>query len=118
MEIGLESILGFVGIIMGSGGFWAFMASRKSEKKAETRLLMGLSLDKIIYLGSKYQDRGYLSQDEYEDLHKYFYEPYKELGGNGIAENMMGRVEKLEVRSRHKSVELTFGSNQQNANTP
>jgi hypothetical protein len=40
--------------------------------------------------------------DEYEELLKYYYEPYKELGGNGTAEQIMNRVRQLPISHRSK----------------
>ena len=39
--------------------------------------------------------RGYITQDEYENLHEYLYKPYAALGGNGTAKRIMAEVEKL-----------------------
>lgn len=37
----------------------------------------------------------YITQDEYENLHDYLYEPYLALGGNGTAKKVMAEVERL-----------------------
>lgn len=36
-----------------------------------------------------YIARGWITTDEYEDLYKYLIEPYRDLGGNGIIENLI-----------------------------
>jgi hypothetical protein len=51
-------------------------------------------------LGANYIQRGSVSRDEYEDYRKYFYDPYKELGGNGVAERIMQAVEQLPISPR------------------
>ena len=60
-------------------------------------MLVGLAHDRIMYLGMQYVDRGYVTQDEYENLRTYLYDPYKKLGGNGSAERVMKEVDKLPI---------------------
>ena len=62
-------------------------------------MLLGLAHDKIMYLGSKYIERGRITQGEYENLYKYLYEPYKKMGGNGTAERLMTEVNRLPIVS-------------------
>ena len=50
------------------------------------------------YLGMKYIERGYITRDEYENLHDYLYVPYNKMGGNGSAERIMDEVKKLPIR--------------------
>lgn len=85
---------------MASSGFWAYMMTRKEGKSATSRLLMGLAYDKIIWLGMAYLDKGSITKDEYEDFNKYLYEPYIELGGNGITKRIMEEVSKLPLSRR------------------
>lgn len=63
--------------------------------KLQSDMLIGLGHDRIVYLGSSYIERGYITQDEYENLHDYLYKPYIALGGNGTAKKIMAEVEKL-----------------------
>lgn len=44
--------------------------------------------------------RGYVTKDEYENLYKYLYKPYKALGGNGTAEKMIHEVNNLPMKTR------------------
>lgn len=81
--------------LIGSTGLWSFMSTRRSKHDAKTRLLIGLAHDRIIYLGQKYIDRGYITADEYENLHDYLYSPYSENGGNGSAKRVMEIVKTL-----------------------
>ena len=60
-------------------------------------MLLGLGHDKIMYLGMKYVERGYITRIEYENLVVYLYMPYKKMGGNGVAERLMREVDKLEI---------------------
>ena len=40
-----------------------------------------------------YIDQGYVTQDEYENLRVYLYEPYERMGGNGSAKRIMQEEE-------------------------
>lgn len=50
-----------------------------------------------MHLGMVYIERGYITQDEYENLRVYLYEPYEKMGGNGSAKRVMREVDKLPV---------------------
>ena len=71
---------------------------KKGNQTDEAKMILGLGHDRIVYLGSKYIERGWITQDEYENLHEYLYKPYSKLGGNGTAERVMRDVEKLPLR--------------------
>ena len=92
-------IISIVGAVFASTGFWTFLASliqsKKTKDSAEGQMLKGLGHDRICYLGETYVARGYITKDEYENLHDYLFLPYKKLGGNGTAEKVMKEVEKL-----------------------
>lgn len=88
--------------VFASTGFWAFLTAiiqhKREKNNGESRMLKGLAHDRICYLGSCYIKQGYITKDDYENLHDYLFLPYKELGGNGTAEKVMNEVEKLEFR--------------------
>lgn len=92
--------------VAASSGFWAYLQSKDKHRSSTTRLLMGLSYDKITNLGMKYIKRGWISKDEYEDFQKYFYGPYTDLGGNGMADRIMAEVSKLPLLKRNISKEI------------
>ena len=75
---------------------------RDELMKRQSAMLLGLGHDRIVYLGGTYLERGYITQDEYENLHDYLYEPYLKLGGNGTAKKVMAEVEHLPL---HKNKE-------------
>ena len=52
-------------------------------------------------LGSVYITKGSITQDEYENLYKYLYSPYKANGGNGSAERLMREIDKLPIVAEH-----------------
>lgn len=95
----VQMIVTVVCSVVASSGFWAFMQNRASKKDANTKLLIGLAHDRICYLGVKYIERGYITQDEYENLNDYLYVPYHERGGNGSAQRVMETVKKLPFRA-------------------
>jgi hypothetical protein len=97
-----ELIIALAGIVFGATGFWTFLwgiIQRKAQKQdALIKMVLGLGHEKIIEVGLKYIERGYVTKDEYEDLEKYLYRPYKELGGNGTVERIMESVKKLPIK--------------------
>lgn len=86
-----------IGAFIASSGFWAYVNSRNNKYDNKTKLLIGLGHDRIIFLGMKYIERGWITEDEYENIHDYLYIPYKEAGGNGSAERIMTEVQKLPI---------------------
>lgn len=99
----IEVIVAIVCAVIASTGFWTFIQSLKKSKSAETRMLMGLAHDRIMYLSGHYLKRGYITKEEYEDLITYLYEPYLELGGNGSAKHIIeDKVNKLPVMSHEE----------------
>lgn len=98
MESWLQMALTIIGSVLASSGFWAFIQSKRKKKDGSTELLIGLAHDRIIFLGMSYVRRTWITQDEYDNLVRYLYKPYKELGGNGTAARVMAEVEKLPIR--------------------
>ena len=93
-----QPILVFVGTIAASSGFWLYLIKKLEGKDLSKKLLMGLAHDRIVYLSMKYVARGWVSQDEYENLCIYLFEPYTEIGGNGAARRLMNEVDKLPIK--------------------
>ena len=98
MEPWSQVLITAVVTILASSGFWAFVMKRTDKNNAETRMLVGLGHDRIIELGMKYICRGWITEEEYENLNDYLYKPYEELGGNGSAKRIMAEVNKLPIR--------------------
>lgn len=86
--------------VIASSGFWAYWQRRYEKKDLKTKMLLGLAHDRIITLCMNYINRGWITYDEYENLEKYLYKPYKEMGGNGSAERLFNQIEKLQIRKR------------------
>lgn len=85
--------------VLGSSGLWAYIQTKYQNKDTKTMMLLGLGHDRIVYLCSKYLEKGFITYEEYENLYEYLYKPYKALGGNGTAERLMDEVKKLPVTS-------------------
>lgn len=84
--------------VFASSGFWAYMMKKTDKNSAEAEMLRGLGHDRIMELGTRYLEKGWLTPDEYENFHDYLYVPYEKLGGNGTAKHMMERVDRLKIR--------------------
>lgn len=98
MEPWIQIVLTFICTIVASSGFWAFMMKYTDRKDIKTEMLIGLGHDRIVYLGMHYIERGYITQEEYENLADYLYKPYAKMGGNGSAKRIMDEVNKLPIR--------------------
>lgn len=100
IEPWLQMLVTIICAVIASSGFWAFIQKRNERKDIKTQMLIGLAHDRIIYLGMSFIERGWISQDEYENLYEYLYKPYEQMGGNGSAKRVMTEVNKLPI---HKS---------------
>ena len=98
MEIWTQVAVPLIVALLTSSGLWALVSKRADKNDAERKMLVGLAHDRIIHLGMVYIERGYVTQDEYENLQVYLYEPYEEMGGNGSARRVMEEVRKLPIR--------------------
>lgn len=98
MPVWAQIVLAVVTAAIASSGFWAFLQKIADKKDVRTQMLIGLGHDRIMYLGMKYIERGYVTRSEYENLYRYLYLPYEKMGGNGSAKLVMERVQKLELR--------------------
>lgn len=106
-------IITIVCSVLASSGFWAYVQKRSDKNDLRTQMLIGLGHDRIIYLGMSYIDRGWITQDEYENLYDYLYKPYEQMGGNGSAKKVMDEVNKLPVRKSSYRVGEENGSENQ-----
>lgn len=106
----IQMIVTIVCSVLASSGLWAFIAKRSDRMDAKTELLMGIAHDRIVFLGMSYINRGYITQDEYENLCTYLYGPYKKVGGvsNGSAERVMNEVDNLPIRKAESFVGAKF----------
>lgn len=93
-----EVLLPIVLAVLASNGLWALIGKRRDKNDVERNMLVGLAHDRIIHLGMVYVTRGYITQDEYENLNDYLYVPYEKMGGNGSAKRVMEEVRKLPIK--------------------
>ncbi len=95
MDVWIQVAVPLAAAVLTSSGLWAVVARRADKGDAERKMLVGLAHDRIVHLGMVYIDRGYITQDEYENLNDYLYAPYEKMGGNGSAKRVMEEVRKL-----------------------
>lgn len=96
----IESIVTVTVAVLASSGFWAYFTNRSTKKSATTQLLLGMAHDRIVYLGMKYIQRGWIYKDEYDDFMTYLYSPYSKFGGNGLADKVVNEVNSLPFHHR------------------
>lgn len=87
MEPWFQVVLTIFSSVLASSGLWAYLQNKSEKKDVKTEMLI---------------DQGYVTQDEYENLRVYLYEPYERMGGNGSAKRIMQEVDKLPI---HKFIE-------------
>lgn len=104
MDPWLQMMATIVASVLASSGLWAIIAKRLDKKDAKTELLIGIAHDRIVFLGMSYVQRGYITQDEYENLYTYLYQPYLKNGGNGSATRVMKEVDQLPIRKSESSI--------------
>lgn len=97
----IEMIVTVFCAVVASSGLWAYLQKRFERKSVKTELLLGLAHDRLVSLGTYYLDRGYVTTDEYENLHDYLYKPYEKMGGNGSGKRIMDEVKKLPMHPHH-----------------
>lgn len=103
----LELIITVVTSVIASSGVWTFITKMAEKKDSKTQLLIGLAHDRILHLCEKYIERGWITKEEYDDLHKYLYEPYTKSGGNGSAEKMVKKVDQLRIVTSAELASMT-----------
>nr|DAE34600.1 MAG TPA: holin protein [Caudoviricetes sp.]DAI79645.1 MAG TPA: holin protein [Caudoviricetes sp.] len=91
------SILGFVGIVFASNGFWQFLQTRFKKKTPVEKAVLAMLHDRLMHLLICYIEADYLTAEDLENLTD-LYESYRELGGNGTIKRLYERVCKLEIR--------------------
>ena len=98
----VKTVVTIVAAIFGCTGFWtglfSFIMSKREKKDAKTKMILGLGHERLREKCEEHLSKGYISADDYEDLDKYLYQPYKAMGGNGTVEKLMNDVRKLPLR--------------------
>lgn len=108
-----QIIITIVVSVLGSSGLWAYIGSKSTAKTARDRMILGLGHAEIFRQCEQYIRRDGITKEELEDLDKYLFKPYKELGGNGTAESMMEQCRKLKIitaaEAARRDIELHGG---------
>lgn len=97
MDTLVQTIVAVVVAVLGSNGLWAWLQSGSKAKSARDRMLLGLGHAEIFRTAEKYIQRNGITTDELEDLEKYLYKPYSELGGNGTAASIVEKCKQLPI---------------------
>lgn len=92
-----QMVLTIITTVLASSGLWTYILKKTEKKDTRTEMLIGLAHDRILSLGMSYIERGFITKDEYENLHEYLYVPYARIGGNGSAKRIMIEVETLPI---------------------
>ena len=79
MEPWFQIIITIFSSVLASSGLWAYLSKRTENKDVKTEMLIGLAHDRIVHLGMSYIERGCITQEEYENLKVYLFEPYEKL---------------------------------------
>lgn len=95
MSTSIEMLVTIIVAAISSGGFWSFLQYYREKKSGLNAMVLGLGFSQLNEECNRYIDRGYITVDELNSLTKYLYEPYKALGGNGIAEKLYNKVIQL-----------------------
>lgn len=96
-----QVILTVLSSVLASSGMWAYILKKSDKKDVKTEMLFGLGHDRIMYLGMQYIERGWITQDEYENLHDYLYRPYEKMGGNGSAKRIIKEIDQLPIHKNN-----------------
>ena len=82
--------------LLGGSGVWAWIKTRTERNDTESRLLLQVAKNQLIYQGRKYLKRGYITMDEYGEYESEF-KVYEALGGNGLARRVFKQVDELPI---------------------
>ena len=114
--VAIEADLVTLGAAMlGSGGLIAVLAPRVTRKAAaaaaaaareaqEGQLLMRLAYDAIAARCLALKKRGWITEEEYVDLDKGLYEPYRRLGGNSLGTRLVEEVKALPILPKDEAI--------------
>lgn len=98
-----QLIITVVVAVLGSNGLWAWIQSRSTAKSARDRMILGLGHAEIFRVAEKYLHRGGITMSELEDLEKYLFKPYSDMGGNGTAAAIVQKCKELPIISEQEA---------------
>ena len=91
---------------LGSNGLWSYIQNKDKTETARDRMILGLGHAKIFDVAEKYIHRGGITVTELDDLIKYLYKPYAEMGGNGTAAEIVERCKDLPIITKAEADRL------------
>ena len=94
----LQVVITAITAIAASSGFWAFINRKRNTGSLTRQLLIGLAHDRIVTLSLDYIDRGWITQEEHENLCVFLCNPYLLIGGNGSVLRLMDIINTLPIR--------------------
>ena len=71
------------------------LVSRQHKENGVAAGVRILLYERIKFLGTRYVEKGYVSNDDYEDLLKMHRVYHNSLKGNGFLDDIMEQVKKL-----------------------
>lgn len=74
-----------------------WLTTRKKPKPSD-KLLVALAQDRIVYVGSGCIKQGYITREQLTILTSII-TPYRQLGGDGLADAIMDRCRSLPIRT-------------------
>lgn len=96
----VQALVTIVVALIGSSGVWGIFTMLIQKRNTTTILLLRVAQHVLVTESHRLLEQGYMTSDEYKNITKGLYEPYKLLGGNGLAEKMINDIAKLPIRSR------------------
>lgn len=104
----VQTIVTVVSSVLASSGLWAFFTSamqardraeleKDESERALANMVRGLAHAKIVEIGTRFLEQGYVTLDDLNEFDHYLYQPYEALGGNGYAKKIYEQVMKLDV---------------------
>ena len=95
----LQIVVTAITAIAASSGFWVFINRKRNTNSLTRQLLIGLAHDRIVTLSLEYIHRGWITQEEHENLCVFLYSPYHLMGENGSVLRLMDIINKLPIRA-------------------
>lgn len=93
----IDRVITILSTLLASVGLWTYLSKRFDKKSAKSKMILGLGHKAVMDDAMMYIQRGNITRSEYEDLYKYLYQPYKDMGGDGTVERIMKEVDKLPI---------------------
>ena len=116
LDTWIQSIITMIITVLGCNAFWAWLQSKNTKKTARDRMILGLGHAEIFRTAERYIHRGAITVDELEDLEKYLYKPYSELGGNGTASAIVEQCKHLKIVSTTEAEKMDSEKGANNGN--